>query len=127
MIAESKSQAIQFVNDFAPEHLQILSEDSESYLSSIFNASEIMLGAYSAGSLANYLLGPNCVLPTSGAAKIHSPLGVMDFMKTISIGKVTKLGFKEVAPKTEIFAKYEGFDAHANAVSSSRIELIEKD
>lgn len=127
VIAESKSQAIQFVNDFAPEHLQILSEDSESYLSSIFNASEIMLGAYSAGSLANYLLGPNCVLPTSGAAKIHSPLGVMDFMKTISIGKVTKLGFKEVAPKTEIFAKYEGFDAHANAVSSSRIELIEKD
>ena len=84
-----------------------------------------MLGTYSAGSLANYLLGPNCVLPTSGAAKIHSPLGVMDFMKTISIGKVTSLGFKEVAPKTEIFAKYEGFDAHANAVSALRVEVLE--
>ncbi len=126
VIAQSKSQAIQFVNDFAPEHLQILSEDPEVYLSSIINASEIMLGTYSAGSLANYLLGPNCVLPTSGAAKIHSPLGVMDFMKTVSIGKVTKVGFKEVAPKTEIFAKYEGFDAHANAVSFSRLDLIEK-
>ena len=126
VIAESKSQAIQFVNDFAPEHLQILSEDSESFLTSIYNASEIMLGSYSPGCLANYLLGLNCVLPTSGAAKIHSPLGVMDFMKTVSIGKVTKIGFEEVAPKTEIFAKYEGFDAHANAVSSSRLELLEK-
>ena len=94
VIAQSKSQAINFVNDFAPEHLQILSEEAEGYLPFILNASEIMLGTYSAGSLANYLLGPNCVLPTSGAAKTHSPLGVMDFMKTISIGKVTPLGFE---------------------------------
>ncbi|MDC3312202.1 histidinol dehydrogenase, partial [Alphaproteobacteria bacterium] len=93
---------------------------------SIINASEIMLGVYSAGSLANYLLGPNCVLPTSGAAAIHSPLGVMDFMKTISIGKVTESGFKEVAPKTEIFARYEGFDAHANAVSKTRLKILKK-
>ena len=126
VIAESKSQAIKFINDFAPEHLQILSEDAEDYLSSIFNASEIMLGTYSAGSLANYLLGPNCVLPTSGAAKTHSPLGVMDFVKTVSIGKVTPVGFDEAAPKTEIFAKYEGFDAHANAVSSLRLELLDR-
>ena len=49
----------------------------------------------------------------------------MDFMKTISIGKVTPLGFEEVAPKTEIFAKYEGFDAHANAVSALRVEVLE--
>lgn len=125
VIAQSKSQAINFVNDFAPEHLQILSEEAEGYLPFILNASEIMLGTYSAGSLANYLLGPNCVLPTSGAAKTHSPLGVMDFMKTISIGKVTPLGFEEVAPKTEIFAKYEGFDAHANAVSALRVEVLE--
>ena len=126
VIAQSKSQAIKFINDFAPEHLQILSENAEDYLSSIFNASEIMLGTYSAGSLANYLLGPNCVLPTSGAAKTHSPLGVMDFVKTVSIGKVTPVGFDEAAPKTEIFAKYEGFDAHANAVSSLRLELLDR-
>ncbi|MBT5573915.1 MAG: histidinol dehydrogenase [Alphaproteobacteria bacterium] len=126
VIAENKTQAIQFVNDYAPEHLQILSEEAESYVPSIINASEIMLGVYSAGSLANYLLGPNCVLPTSGAAAIHSPLGVMDFMKTISIGKVTESGFKEVAPKTEIFARYEGFDAHANAVSKTRLKILKK-
>lgn len=126
VIAESKSQAIQFVNDYAPEHLQILSEQADSYLSSIVNASEIMLGTYSAGSLANYLLGPNCVLPTSGAAAVHSPLGVMDFMKTVSIGEVSKAGFTEAAPKTHIFASYEGFDAHANAVSSARLDILEK-
>jgi histidinol dehydrogenase len=126
VIAESKSQAIKFVNDYAPEHLQILSEQADSYLSSILNASEIMLGTYSAGSLANYLLGPNCVLPTSGAAAVHSPLGVMDFMKTVSIGEVSKAGFTEAAPKTHIFASYEGFDAHANAVSSARLDILEK-
>ena len=125
VIAESKLQAIKFVNDYAPEHLQILSEEAESYLSYITNASEIMLGTYSAGSLANYLLGPNCVLPTSGAAAVHSPLGVRDFMKTVSIGKVSEAGFREVAPKTQVFATYEGFDAHANAVSSTRLQILE--
>jgi len=126
VIAEGKSQAIKFVNDYAPEHLQILSEEAESYLPYIVNASEIMLGTYSAGSLANYLLGPNCVLPTSGAAKVHSPLGVMDFMKTVSIANVSEVGFREVAPKTQIFASYEGFDAHANAVSSTRLEILKR-
>ena len=75
---------------YAPEHCQILSKDPEAHLPHITNASEVLLGEYAAGSLANYMMGPNCVLPTSAAAHIHSPLGVMDFMKMSSVGKVDK-------------------------------------
>ena len=120
VLAGSAQQAYDFINDYAPEHLQILSKSPFEHLSFIRNASEILLGEYAAGSIANYMMGPNCVLPTSGAAFAHSPLGVHDFLKSNSIGHVTKKGFKEMAPHTHRFATYEGFDAHANAVSSLR-------
>ena len=103
---------------------QILSKDPDRHLPHITTASEILLGEYAAGSLANYMMGPNCVLPTSGAARTHSPLGVRDFVRTASVGRVSAAGFAEMAPKTEIFARYEGFDAHANAVSALREQLM---
>ena len=62
-----------------------------------------------------------------GAAQTHSPLGVRDFMRTASVGRVSPEGFADMAPKAEIFARYEGFDAHANAVSSLRSKLIASD
>ncbi|MGC6516648.1 MAG: histidinol dehydrogenase [Candidatus Puniceispirillaceae bacterium] len=127
VLTKNKEQAYQFINEYAPEHCQILSKDPEAHLPHIVNASEILLGEYAAGSLANYMMGPNCVLPTSAAAHIHSPLGVMDFMKMTSVGTINKTGFAEMAPKTEIFARYEGFDAHANAVSSLRQEILDED
>ncbi len=120
VLAESPQQAYDFINDYAPEHLQILSEEPFDHLASIRNASEILLGQNAPGSIANYMMGPNCVLPTSGAAMTHSPLGVLDFMKSSSVGHMTSAGYAEMAPKTHIFATYEGFDAHANAVSSLR-------
>ena len=126
ILVDTDSEGFDFINAYAPEHCQILAADPEQYLPFIRNASEIMLGEYAAGSLANYMMGPNCVLPTSGAATMHSPLGVHDFMRTASIGKVNATGFAEMAPKTEIFASYEGFDAHANAVKPLRLELITK-
>ena len=125
VLTKTKQQAYDFINLYAPEHCQILSKDPEAHLPHITNASEVLLGEYAAGSLANYMMGPNCVLPTSAAAHIHSPLGVMDFMKMSSVGKVDKQGFAEMGPKTEIFARYEGFDAHANAVSNLRNQILE--
>jgi len=124
VLADSPEQAYQFINDYAPEHCQILSKDPDRHLPHITTASEILLGEYAAGSLANYMMGPNCVLPTSGAAQTHSPLGVRDFMRTASVGRVSAAGFAEMAPKTEVFARYEGFDAHANAVSALRKQLM---
>lgn len=124
VLASSKEDAYAFINDYAPEHCQVLSSNPYEHLAHIRNASEILLGEYAAGSIANYMMGPNCVLPTSAAARTHSPLGVHDFMKTCSIGHMTAGGYAEMAPHTHRFARYEGFDGHANAVSELRMEAM---
>lgn len=125
VLAASREDAYAFVNDYAPEHCQILSRNPYEHLAHIRNASEILLGEHAAGSIANYLMGPNCVLPTAAAARTHSPLGVHDFMKTCSVGHVTAGGYREMAPHTHRFARYEGFDGHANAVSDLRRDAFE--
>jgi histidinol dehydrogenase len=120
VLAADELQAYAFINDYAPEHLQILSTDPERHVDHIRNAAEILLGHDTPGSIANYMMGPNCVLPTSGAAKTRSPLGVMNFLKACSIGSLDRTALQEMGPKTEIFATYEGFDAHAAAVGEKR-------
>ena len=126
VLADTAEAAYRFINDYAPEHCQVLSQTPYEHLAHIRNASEILLGQQAAGSIANYMMGPNCVLPTSAAARTHSPLGVPDFMKTCSVGHMTASGYAEMAPHTHRFATYEGFDGHANAVSELRHEAFSK-
>lgn len=120
VMAPSIEEAYRFINDYAPEHLQILSDSPFDHLSKIRNASEILLGRHTPGSIANYVLGPNAVLPTAGSARNQAPLGVADFMKCASVGYLTEQGYTSLACHARRFAQYEGFDAHANAVSSLR-------
>ncbi len=124
VLTESMKDAITFVNDFAPEHLEILGEDPSGYLPHIQNAGEILLGAYTPFTLANYLIGPNAVLPTGGWAKTFSPLSVHDFLKRSSIARVTSSAYPELAKQARLLAIYEGFDGHAQAVSSHRPALL---
>ena len=124
VLARTPEEAYAFINDYAPEHLQIISKEPLEHLSKIRNAGEILLGEYAAGSIANYMMGPNCVLPTSGWARSHSALGVRDYMKFSTIGQMTRTGYHEMAPHTHRFATYEGFDAHANAVSGLRLAAM---
>lgn len=126
VLADTLQQAYDFINDYAPEHCQVLSAEPFNHLSHIRNASEVLLGNWAAGTLGNYVLGPNCILPTNAHAKVHSPLGVHDFMKSSTIAHVTRTGYEEAAPQAYNFAKYEGFDGHANAVSELRVELLSK-
>ncbi|MEM8665731.1 MAG: histidinol dehydrogenase [Pseudomonadota bacterium] len=124
VIAETMDAAIQFTNDYAPEHLQVHSKSPYDYLGALKNAGEILLGEHSAICLGNYALGPNAVLPTNAAAMTRSPLGVHDYLKLTSVAHVTKKGYDSLAPKVHRFAVYEGFDAHANAVSPLRDEAF---
>ncbi|MFE3838837.1 histidinol dehydrogenase [Pseudogemmobacter sonorensis] len=124
VLAPSPEEAARFVNDHAPEHLQILSRAPFDHLGAIRNASEILLGPLTAGSIANYVMGPNAVLPTGGAARYHSPLGVADFMKSASLGQINAAGYSEMARHTRRFARYEGFDAHGQAVPEARIRIV---
>jgi histidinol dehydrogenase len=126
VLVSNVTEAYAFINDYAPEHCQVLSKTPYEHLAHIRNASEILLGEHAAGSIANYMMGPNCVLPTSAAARTHSPLGVHDFMKTCSVGHMTATGYAEMAPHTHRFATYEGFDGHANAVSGLRDEAVNR-
>lgn len=124
LLCPDAESAIAFVNDYAPEHLQILSLDPKAWLASFKNAGEILLGEYTPSTLGNFVLGPNHVLPTGGWARTASPLSVFDFMKRTSIGHVTREGYDALARQARIIANYEGFDAHANAVSELRQKFL---
>lgn len=118
--------AVEFVNQYAPEHLEILAEEPMAVMGKIRNAGEILLGNYTPITLGNFVLGPNAVLPTNGAAKTVGPLSVFDYMKRISVGYVTREGYQPLADKAHAFALYEGFPGHALAVSALRTEIINK-
>ena len=124
ILTDTIDQAIQFVNDYAPEHLQIHSKSPHDYLGAIQNAGEILLGEHTPITIGNFALGPNAVLPTNAQAMTHSPLGVHDYIKLVSIGYVTKKGYNHLSPHAHTLARYEGFDAHANAVSGMRDEAF---
>ena len=124
VLAPDWGAALDFVNDYAPEHLEILGAEPFVHLGKIVNAGEILLGENTPLTLGNFVLGPNAVLPTGGAARTASPLSVFDFMKRTSVGYVTAAGYPELAAHARVLATYEGFDAHANAVSPLRDEAM---
>ena len=124
VLAPDMQQAIDFVNDYAPEHLEVLSDEPMSYLGRLHNAGEIVMGNNTPVVLANFVLGPNAVLPTSGAAKTVSPLSVFDYLKRTSIAQVTAMAYPEVAKHAHVLATYEGFDGHANAISALREQAL---
>jgi histidinol dehydrogenase len=116
IVADSADEAVEIVNEFAPEHLQIQTASPFDYLSRIKNAGEILLGDRVPFSCANYAAGPNAVLPTGGRAKTWGPVSVRDFMKYQSLVYCTDTGFGALAPSVAVLAEYEGFPAHAAAV-----------
>ena len=124
VMARDEVEAIAFVNDYGPEHLELLSKEPFQYLGRIENAGEILLGEHSPTTLGNYVIGPNHVLPTSGWARTASALSVFDFMKRTSIAYVTSKGYPELAKHARALANYEGFDGHANAVSELRDKIL---
>ncbi|HRA95139.1 MAG TPA: histidinol dehydrogenase, partial [Aestuariivirga sp.] len=97
LLAKDAAEAMAFINDYAPEHLQILSKEPRKYLPMIKNAGEILLGEHTPSTLGNFVLGPSHVLPTSGWAKTFSALSVHDFMKRTSVVEVTALAYPELA------------------------------
>lgn len=109
--------SIQFVNDFAPEHLEVLVKEPMTILNKIVNAGEILLGPYTPITIGNFSLGVNAILPTGGFAKTFSCVTVYDFLKRSSIGYVTQEGYDTISQTARKFAEYEGFPSHANAIS----------
>jgi histidinol dehydrogenase len=126
VLARDQEEAIDFINDYAPEHLEVLSKEPFRYLGKLHNAGEILLGEHTPTTLGNFVIGPNHVLPTGGWARTASPLSVFDFMKRTSIAYVTSVGYPLLARHAHALATYEGFEAHANAVSPIRDRLLKR-
>ncbi len=116
VIARDMDQGLEFVNQYAPEHLEILTRDPFETLPRIINAGEVMLGMHTPISLTNYAVGINAVLPTGNMARTHSSLHTLDYMKRISVGYVTPHGYSKLKDTVVRLAEYEGFAAHAQAL-----------
>lgn len=120
ILTKSLEESIDFVNDYAPEHMEVMTEKPFDTLPLIKNAGEILLGDYTPVTLCNFVLGPNAILPTGGFAKTYSSVSVMDFLKRSSVGYASKDGFEKVRDYAYRFAKVEGFDTHGLAVKERK-------
>ncbi len=116
VITESLAESVELVNEYAPEHMELLVRDPFAVLGEIRNAGEILMGSATPITLANFSIGPNAILPTGGFAHTFSPVSVRDYMKRSSICYVTRDGFSRLRDPAATLAEYEGFPAHAMAV-----------
>lgn len=117
LVAKDMDEAIEITNDIASEHLEIMTKDPFMMMTKIKNAGAIFIGEYSSEPLGDYMAGPNHTLPTNGTAKFFSPLSVDDFIKKSSIISYNKEALESIHNDIEIFAKSEGFTAHANSIA----------
>jgi histidinol dehydrogenase len=117
IIVENLDQAADAVNRIAPEHLELMVEDYNSLLGKIRNAGAIFLGQYSPEPISDYYGGTNHVLPTSGAARYASPLGVYDFQKASNVVEYNKHAVYKCCGEVTTLARAEGFEAHARSVA----------
>jgi histidinol dehydrogenase len=116
VVTRDLDEAIGVVDDFAPEHLVVLASDEDGIAARIRNAGAIFVGPYSTVPLGDYTAGPNHTLPTSGAARFGSPLGVHTFQKRTSVLRMERADVEELRDATVRLAELEGLGAHAHAV-----------
>ncbi len=116
IIAKDMHEAVDLMNQIAPEHLEVMCENAIDFLPSIKHAGAIFLGSYTPEPIGDYIAGPNHTLPTGGTAKFYSPLSVDNFIKKSSIISMSQQGIREIGRECELLAKTEGLTAHAASV-----------
>ena len=116
IVANSMDEAITLMNEIAPEHLEVMTQNPFELLPAIKHAGAIFLGENTPEPIGDYIAGPNHTLPTGGTAKFYSPLNVENFMKKSSIISFSKQAINQIGNECALFADTEGLDAHAEAV-----------
>jgi histidinol dehydrogenase len=116
VVVDSLKSAAELSNEFAPEHLELEVEDPWALLENIRHAGAIFLGCSTPEAVGDYLAGPNHTLPTSGAARYASPLGVETFMKHSSLIQYSHKALQKVAKAVNVLATTEGLPSHADSV-----------
>jgi histidinol dehydrogenase len=117
VIMDSYLQSVNWINEIAPEHLEIFSSIPASTIDKIRNAGSIFYGDYTPEAVGDYFAGSNHVLPTSGTARFFSPLGVYHFQRRTGIIRYTKEELSRTWRSIDALARSEGLDAHAKSVS----------
>ena len=117
-LAADINEAVGAINQLAPEHLEIVTENPMELLGKIKHAGAIFLGRYSSEPVGDYFAGPNHVLPTNGTARFSSPLSVEDFQKKSSVILYSEKAMQDNGAKIAEFARLEGLEAHARAVEA---------
>jgi histidinol dehydrogenase len=112
LLAGSRKEAMEWANRIAPEHITVDQQD----VGSIQNAGSIFVGDYSAQAAGDYASGPNHVLPTAGGARFRGGLSVMDFVKIITVQKLSRQGLKRIGKTVMHLAETEGLAAHAESI-----------
>jgi len=115
IVTDDLLTAIEAANELAPEHLEICVDDPAPYLERVRNAGSVFLGKFCPEPLGDYLAGPNHTLPTAGAARFSSPLGVDDFVKKTQYTYFTPAALEAVSGDIARFAREERLEAHARS------------
>ncbi|MBI5285266.1 MAG: histidinol dehydrogenase [Chloroflexi bacterium] len=116
VIVASVEEAVELGSEYAPEHMCLLVRDAAAVAKTVRNAGGIFVGDDAPESLGDYTAGPSHVMPTSGAARYASPLGVHDFLKVTSVVAVDLARLREAGPAAALIARAEGFTAHARSI-----------
>ncbi len=117
LLFESEGTLIDFVNEYAPEHLIINTKNCDAISDKIINAGSVFLGPYTPESAGDYASGTNHTLPTNGHAKAYSGVSLDSFMKFITYQKITQEGLEKLGPSVEIMASAEELIGHKESVT----------
>ena len=118
ILAKNNSKAIEAINIISPEHLEILTNQSNKLKNKILNAGSVGIGRYSPVAASDYNVGTNHTLGTLGSSKFASGLNLNDFYKRISFFKLSKKGIEVIGKQAITLAKYENLHAHALSIKS---------
>lgn len=124
---DNDETALRLINEYAPEHFIICSENEDFYVNGIVNAGSVFIGNYTPESAGDYASGTNHTLPTNGFSKAYSGVNLDSFNKSITFQKISEVGIKNIGPAIEAMAAAEGLQAHKNAVTLRLNDSISAD
>ncbi len=117
IVVDDLVTAIEVSNQYAPEHLILQIDSPRDWLPRISNAGSVFLGPWTPETMGDYCSGTNHVLPTYGHARAYSGLGVVDFVRRMTVQEVTPAGIADLGLTARTLAELESLDGHANAVT----------
>jgi len=117
ILVKDFKQALALINEYAPEHFIVCTNNNDFFIDGILNAGSVFIGNYTPESAGDYASGTNHTLPTNGYSKQYTGVNLDSFLKAITFQKITKNGIQKIGKTRELMAAAEGLQAHKNAVS----------